>query len=426
MSAFSNFGLFITLSLLISIVLALIVIAPWLRLKKHPDAVVDNQLIDINIDVYKSRLRELSTDKQEGVISESHYQAQKTELERQLLDAEQVTTAMQPPSLVSRLMLILWIPVLAGSAYMIISDRSNVFTLWQEQQVVGQVADDLLTGKIDEPPEWAMKEGLALFSAMQTNVHHNAHDPQRWLKLAEMFLSFGATESGLEALSRAYRLSPDNEDVAMMYAQTSFFALGGSLDDNIRRTLQGVLDSSPNKEEAQMMMAMGEARAGNYEQAQDWIAKMRSSFEQRAGDYSHEISGLDNLAADITNQQAQAADGFDVTVTVIPSLLPLIVAEDVLFVAIRAAEGGAPYAAKRVPISNLKQGRIAVSLSNADMMMPDRTLQSAQASGEQLVVTARISRSGSANSQSGDLSTNPIMLANEQQQVNIEINQQVP
>ncbi|MBO1530530.1 c-type cytochrome biogenesis protein CcmI [Psychrobacter sp. F1192] len=424
MSILSNFSLFVALSLLLSILLAVIVITPWLRRRNSVE--IDNQLLDINVDVYQARIRELNADKAAATISDSYYQAQKTELERQLLAAKQVTTAMQPPSLVSRLMLMLWIPVLAGSAYMIISDRSNVFTLWQEQQIVGQVADDLLTGKIDEPPEWAMKEGLALFSAMQTNVHHNAHDPQRWLKLAEMFLSFGATESGLEALSRAYRLSPDDEDIAMMYAQTSFFALGGSLDDNIRRTLQGVLDSSPNKEEAQMMMAMGEARAGNYEQAQAWIGKMRRSFEQRAGDYSHEISGLDSLATDIANQQAQADDSVDVTVTITPSLLPLIVAEDVLFVAIRAATGGAPYAAKRVPISDLEQDRITVSLSNADMMMPDRTLQSAQALGEQLVVTARISRSGSANTQSGDLTTNPIVLETEQHSIRMQINQQVP
>lgn len=428
MSSVSTFGLFITLCLLSSLIFALIVILPWLRSKKNvlSKGEVDNQLIDLNVDVYKARLRELAADKDAGTINEAQYQSQKTELERQLLDAEHQATPMQTPGIKSRLIIMVWVPVLTGLAYMLISDRSSVFTLWHAQDTVGQVADDLLTGKMDQPPEWAIKDGPALISAMQTNVYRHADDPTRWMRLSELFLSLEATDSALEALSRAYRLSPDDESIATTYAQISFFARGGSLDPTSRRVLENVLKANPQHEGAQMLMAMGEARAGNYKQAQGWISRLRQSISQKPGDHTQALTSLDELTANISAQQAQAAEGVDISVTVNSSLLPVVKGDDVLFVAIRAAAGGPPYAAKKVPISALKQGKIEVSLSSLDAMMPDRTLQIARAAGEQLVVTARISRTGNASSQSGDLSSNPVVLKKDQQQVNIEINQQIP
>ncbi|WP_204304187.1 hypothetical protein, partial [Stenotrophomonas maltophilia] len=83
-----------------------------------------------------------------------------------------------------RAIIIIWIPILVVIAYVMTADRTAVFTLWQAQDKVGQVADDLLTGKIDVPPEWAAKESTALISAMQTNVHRHADDANRWMRLS--------------------------------------------------------------------------------------------------------------------------------------------------------------------------------------------------------------------------------------------------
>ena len=430
MTVFSTLLLFITFSLLLALSAALMVVFPWLRANKQVAIPVDNRLIDLNIDVYKSRLRELAIDSDSGTIDAAQYTTQKTELERQLLDAEQIAIPMQAPSSKGLFAIMISVPLLAMMAYVLISDRSDVFSLWRSQDNLNQVADELLTGQIEVLPEWAFEDGVGLFSTIQTNVHRNASDPFRWMVLSEIFLSFEEPESALEALSRAYRLSPDDKNIAAEYAQLSFLASGGSLDSEIRRVLEDILKVEPNNEAAQMLMARGEAQAGNYEQAQSWITKMRSTIQQNPKDASqqasHALTGLDELSADIARQQTQAAQGVDISVTVNSSLLPLITADDVLFVAIRAASGGPPFAAKRVPISNLQKGSIEVSLSDINAMMTDRTLQSARASAEPLVVSARISRSGNAVSESGDLSANPVLLPRDQQQINIEINQQVP
>ena len=426
MTLFSTAGLFISLSLLIALVLGYITIMPWLRASRATDKPMDNQLLDINIAVFRARLAELKTDKDTGTIDDSHYQSQKLELERQLLDAQRIVTPMIAPGIKSRLIIMVWVPVLAAMAYLMVGDRTPVFELWAAEDKVGQVADDLLTGKIDQPPAWAIEDGQQLITAMQTNVYRHADDYNRWMRLSELFLSLEATDSALEALSRAYRLSPDNVEIATTYAQISFFANKGQLDANSRRVLEGVLATNPEHEGAQMLMAMGEARSSNFAQAQGWITRLRSSISAKPGDHTQALASLDELSANVSAQQQQASEGVDVTVTINASLLPLIKADDVLFVAIRDVKGGPPFAAKRLPISIIKQGEANISLSDLDAMMPTRTLKSARADKVQLAVIARISHSGNASAESGDLSGNPVVISAEQNQVNVEINQQVP
>ena len=132
------------------------------------------------------------------------------------------------------------------------------------------------------------------------------------------------------------------------------------------------------------------------------------------------------FSANVKAQKAQASLGIDVTVTINANLLPLVKGDDVLFVAIRDVNGGPPFAAKRLPISIIKQGQANISLSDLDAMMADRTLASARANKVQLAVIARISHSGNAVAESGDLAGNPVVINSDQNQVNVEINQQVP
>lgn len=427
MTLFSTLGLFIALSLLITLILAVIVVVPWLRSKQAQDKAVDNQLLDINVSVFRERLAELKADKDSGTIDESHYENQKLELERQLLDAQRQVTPMVAPGLKSRMLVMVWVPVLTALAYLLIGDRTPVFNFWAAEDKLGQIADDLLTGKIDQPPASAIEDdGRDLITVMQSNVHHNADDPDRWMRLSELFLSLEATDSAIEALSRAYRLAPDNEEIATTYAQISFFANQGQLDASSRRVLQDVLAKNPQHEGAQMLMAMGEARSSNYAEAQGWIKRLRDSISAKPGEHTKALASLDELSANVDAQEEQAAAGIEVTVIVNASLLPLVKGDDTLFVAIRDVNGGAPFAAKRLPISVIKQGQANISLSDLDAMMPERTIKLARAEKTQLAVVARISHSGNATAESGDLSGNPVVISSEQNQVNVEINQQVP
>lgn len=419
----SSAVLFFSLTLLMCLLVATVVLMPWLRPIKPSH---DNKLLSVNVATFKQRLAELQTDKDAGVINPEHYQQQKLELQRQLLQAEQPEQQARPVRLSNRLFILLWIPMLTFLAYFMVADRSSVFQLWQAQDQVGKVADDLLTGKIDVPPAWATEDSIGLISAMQTNVHRHAYDANRWMRLSELFLSLEATESALQALARAYRLQPDNDDIAMTYAQVSFFANGASLTPDARRIVENFLQKNANHEGAMMLMAMSETKEGNYSQALAWVNKLSDSIRAKTGDHSQALNSLQKLQDDIKQRQQKAAEALGVTITINTSLLPLITENDSLFVSVQDINGGAPYAVKKLPVSNIHNGTIEVSLSDDDAMMANRTLSIGRAGDSKLSVKARISASGNAISQSGDLTSNPVILSNDSQQINIEINQQVP
>ncbi|OOS07234.1 cytochrome c-type biogenesis protein CcmI [Moraxella cuniculi DSM 21768] len=414
--------LFFSLCAVLTVIVSLVVIFPWLRAKRSSD----NQLMAINVQIFGERVAELDADKAAGVIDEASYQAQITELKRQLLDAQTVAETHAPVGVKGRAIVMIWIPILAATAYVLVADRTPVYALWQAQDTVGQVADDLLTGKIDVPPEWAVKDSTALISAMQTNVHRYAYDANRWMRLSELFLMLDAKPQALEALARANRLEPDNDEIALIYAQTSVFVNEGRLDAATRAALEGILAKTPNHEGAMMMMAMGESRAGNYTQAKAWIARLRTNITQSSGDRSEALASLDKLIANINQQEAAIAQGVSVVVNIAPNLLKEVKPDEVLFVSISDQAGGAPFAVKRVSVAQIQgAGGVKVSLSDLDAMMPERTLSSARKSAATLVVNARISRAGSAIAQSGDLFANPVVL-DKQTEVALTISQLVP
>lgn len=417
-----SFLLFVSLCAVLTILLSWMVIYPWLKQQK----IKDNQLMDINIKVFNDRILELEHDKAMGFIDDTAYQSQSVELKRQLLDAQATTYAIAPVGIKSRLIVIVWISILVTLAYTTIKDRSSVFELWKSQDTVGQVADDLLTGKIDVPPEWAAKNSTALISAMQTNVHHHAYDANRWMRLSELFLMLDAKPQALEALARANRLQPDDDQIALTLAQTSFVVQDGKLDQSSRKILQKILEKTPNHEGALMLMAMGEARSGNYPQAKAWIERLRSNIAMSSGDRSEALASLDRLSENIAKQEKAVNEGIRVLVKVSQSLLSQVGTEDVVFVSISEQSGGAPYAVKRLAATDFKNGELQVFLSDLDAMMPDRKLSVARQSQTHLVLNARISRSGSAISQSGDLIANPTVIHQKSKEVTATISHIVP
>lgn len=414
--------LFLSVCVLICIVLAMVVVYPWLKGYRASD----NRLMAINVAVFHDRLAELEEDKKAGLIDELTYTTQQTELKRQLISAQTTADAHQAVGVKSRLIVIVWILLLASLAYLTVSDRTSVFKLWLAQDTVGQVADDLLTGKIDTPPKWATADSSALISAMQTNVHHHAYDPQRWLRLSELFMALDAKPQALEALSRAYRLDSANEEIALTYAQTSFFINNGVLDTQAKNALLGILAVSPDHEGVQMMMAMAEMKAGNFNNAKAWVERLRSSIAKKSGDRSEALTSLDELTTKINEQEAKAQAGVHIAVSVSDTLLPQIGDTDVVFISITGKDGKAPYAVKRLPVSEIKNGTLTVSLSDLDAMMPSRTLSLGRSENDTLLVNARISRTGNAISESGDLSASPFVLSKTANQAQLTISQIVP
>lgn len=417
--------LFLGLAIALSLTLATIILLPWLGRSRFHQA--DNQLLTLNISVFKQRLAELDDDFAQGQLEKTTYDSQKLALERQLLDiSNQHNNHSFVPNWKSRAIFLVWIPFLAGMAYFIIADRTPVYQLWQAQDRVGQVADDLLTGKLDTPPADATKDPQALVNAMQTNVHHHATDPKRWFRLSEIFMALQAPEQAIEALSRAYRLNPDDEQVAVTLAQTKVFTQGGQMDAETRQITEHILAKNPNHQGGQMLMAMGEMRAGNYPQARQWLAKLKSELQARPGDHSQALQSLAELEANITEREQANQRAIQVMVTITPDMFGQVKKGDTLFVNVRPLAGGVPLAAKKLSADSLSNAGFNLNISDNDSIMPSAKLSDAILAKTPLVITARISSTGDAMPSKGDLTSNPVPLAEVGQATTVLIDKRLP
>lgn len=415
--------LFFSMAAAFSVLMAWVVLLPW-----RQQGYASNVLMAVNVATFKARLAELDDDHKMGLISQEDYDGQVLELKRQLLAADTAEQSHRPASKKSRLIVLCWVPILAMLLYLL-GDRTSVFTLWQAQERVGQVADDLLTAKIDTPPEWATSDSTALISAMQTNVHRHAYDPNRWMRLSELFLSLQATPQALEALARAYRLAPDDDAIASTYAQISFFANEGQLTPQSQQVIAKLLAANPTHEGAMMLLAMGETRAGNYEAAQGWVTRLSEQIRQKEGDHSTALASLDRLQAQISTQ-AQAKTHqtthapIKITVSVDNALGATLTGQESIFVTARANDGTPPYAVKKLPISALNGGEFITELGDDDAMMVGHDLSKARQTNKTLVLGARISATGSATPQTGDYVAEGVPL--DGSEFTLHINQPIP
>lgn len=435
---------FLIAALLLALVLALIVLSPWLRDKhKVARAPQHDQLLSLNIDVFRARLAELGDDYANGRVDDATYTTQKRLLERQLLDisAEPNTVASFVPNWKSYAIFLVWLPFLSAAAYLMIGNRSPVYDLWQAQDRYGNIADDLLTGRIDTPPAEAARDPQALLSAIQTNVYRHADDPMRWYHLSEVYLAVQAPEQAITALQRAYRLSPDDERLALAYAQTRFFGQGGTLDDEARQVVARILQRNPQHEGAQMLMLMGDMQAGDYDNARRWLASLRQQIQSRSGDHTQALNSLSQLAQTIDERAAQADTqtpasqaALTINVQIAPDLVNQIAPNDSLFVLVRPKAGGAPIAVKKLAAAALAQTQgkadLTVTLSDSDSPMPTAKLSQALAANDTLTVLARVSHSGNAMPQTGDLVSSAVELSPNQTQANpavaVMVNHLVP
>lgn len=408
-------SVFVITGLALLLVLSLVIVWPWLR--ATPASV---SLLELNVAVFRERLAELDADQQAGRLEVEAYQAQKTELERQLLavtDSVDLSGQRRAPRVVIGLVF-LWLPLLAVAGYTLLGDRQGVYAYWQAQDQYDKVAEQLLTRQIDRVPE-SVQDPIGLLQAMQTHVYRNPTDAQRWLAMSEAYVAVEAIEPALEALSRAQRRAPEDDQIAMTYAQMRFFSQEGKLDDKTKQVLGEVLARNPQHEGAMLLMAMGLQRAGEYEESIGYLNQIKALRLKRDPDPSAEaVVQLDRAILQAQQlQQAAQSSRIDVTVSLSAALRAQVKPSDTLFVYVRALQGATiPYAVHKQDVAALLGGQtVDIVLSDQNAMMAERSISAAQQQGIALAVGARISQTGNPVAAAGDLESSPVPLGAEKQ-----------
>jgi cytochrome c-type biogenesis protein CcmH len=236
-----------------------------------------------------------------------------------------------------------------------------------------------------------------------------------------------------EAMANAYRLAPENPEVMIDFAEAQVLASDSRrFEGEPLALLQRALALEPHHPRGLWLSGIAAYQDGNFLQATSiWehlLAEMPPEAEaraalteriaetrQRAGLGPMPPSGATTSAptqaagpAPAVGESSPAVAGprLTVSVDIAPALKARIAPSDVLFVFARAAEGPRmPLAIQRLPAGSLP---VTVTLDDSTSMMPALKLSTMP----QIVVGARISKSGQATPQAGDFEVLSAPMAN--------------
>jgi cytochrome c-type biogenesis protein CcmH len=427
------------------LILSVIVIAPWLRHKneKITQSKPQTNLVHLNISIFKERLAELEADYQRKVIETDEYLEQKIDLERQLLAAHmgvinpinRHAESLQSSTNVSRsvrVMLVLTLMFLSFSAYYFWNQHQQVqhralLDFWANQNQYAEDADALMVGKLSQPSRHASNHPFELLQAMQVNAYRHPFDANRWVNLSEAYMSANAIEPALAALAHAYRLKPKNNDIAMTYAQMRFFSLQGKMDSVTRSIVARILAQNPEHEGALLLMSMATYHDQHYIDSIYWLQRLkrvrlaRATLNQPVNPAI--IQQLDQTihdaeVANVKLKQSLSNSSVMIDLHIAHAMKSKLHARDTVFVFIRALQGShTPYAVQKISAAVLIDAMahdgaaLTVTLSDANSMLPDRTISLARSASTPLVVEARISQHHDPIGSRGDLESLPVPIS---------------
>jgi cytochrome c-type biogenesis protein CcmH len=401
----------------------LFVVAPLLSKRDSGGEVVQDEL---NLAVFRRQLNELDSDLEAGELDKTQYKAARRDLERELLYdvdgakiAHDQTTVKTSP--VTALLLALAVPAFSFALYIKIGERDIIPRL--EMAATGQTAMSAgHPGAADGQPLPSMDELVARLAA---KMEQNPDNLEGWLMLGRSYFAVNQPNKALEALDRAVGLAPENPEVMLAYAQAVAANADGKLAGRPAELIARALEIDPanvtgrwlngliayQEDDFPIAVERWEAILVELDPAGDEAGELRefiADARERGGvtptPHNGQAPNQTAAAASATPDASAVAaspetagPAVTVNVSLAESLWKQADVNHTLFVYARAAAGPPmPLAVKRLTTGDLP---VTVTLDDSMAMIPAMRLSAFP----EVTVGARISASGQATPQSGDL-----------------------
>jgi cytochrome c-type biogenesis protein CcmH len=377
---------------------------------------------DMNLAVYRDQLRDLKAEFSAGQITEAQYQAARLELETRAAEdavaAEEAagTPAPRPAPASSRWLgigLAATLPVAAFGMYFWLGNPAVMTAI-----AAAQGASTASAGPTRE-------DVVAMTGRIETRTQTHPDDGMAWEALGVAYGLAGRWPESVQAFERAHALQPGKPSVLVGYAEALALANDQALTGRSIELVEQALQIDPGNRKGLQLAFIHAYQSGAYEQAVAYIDRLLGQGVPLDSPAGRELLAMRSDAA--SRMQAQAAGGPDAarapgvapsprapgaaapaspppavaavvtgTVDVADALRARVGPQDVVFVLARAATGGPPLAALRVPVGSLP---MRFRLDDSLAMLPGNVLSM----HEQVTLVARISPSGNPIAQPGDL-----------------------
>jgi len=427
MSNFWTISLFWALFLLFIAVALAFVLPPLLR-RDVKLGQVDRK--EANVAIYYDQLAELKADLDSGELDAAQYEDARREIEKRLSEDVPLESAPVAAAQAGRwpgLVLAGAIPVLAIALYVGLGSPEAL--LMTRAEAPTAVAEQ---GQHDAAP---------MIAALEAKLKEKPNDAAGWYMLARSYASTGQFGEAVRAFEKAAALLPDDARLLADYADALAMAQGQSLQGKPLELINKALKLNPNDEKTLNLAASAAYQNKNFSRAAAYwrqllkvlppdadIAKDVTAAIEEAEKLAGSIGGLDNLsnlsekggAVEKSAQPQQGPAAISGMVTVSKELIAKVSPTDKVFIFAQAPQG------PKMPIASLKldssQLPYRFTLDDSVSMSPNDKLSN----HAEVMISARVSKSGQAMAQSGDLQgkIGPVKLG--QQGVAIVIDSVVP
>jgi cytochrome c-type biogenesis protein CcmH len=381
----------------------------WPLLKRQESS--KQQEGDNTRSVYRQQFAELEQDHKNALLTGELFQQSKRELERRLLDetgsadTAPIAVRWQVNSRLVAAVLAIIIPTISGLLY------------WQLGNPLAITHPSAFppTAQGGSDFDHQTSEGLdALSERLKIKLEQNPNDGVGWALLARSYVEIGRYADAVAIYEKAMKLIPDDPQLLVDYADALGVLHGRKLAGKPELLIQQALNIDPNHVKALMLAGTVAYDRTEFGQAAQYWERASANLptdaegEVRqellsgiaeakglAGGKSAMIKAVDGAApSPMSGGQVAAISG---TVSLAPSLDGKGAPTDTLFVFAREMNG------PPMPVSIVRATKqdlpFAFRLDDSTSPMPSRKLSG---SGT-VVIVARLSKSGQAMPQSGDL-----------------------
>ncbi|MFZ2724970.1 MAG: c-type cytochrome biogenesis protein CcmI [Methylococcaceae bacterium] len=369
-----------------------------------------------NASIAKQQQQELKAQLQAGTLSLNDYEAQLAELELVLSDNLE-TNSLKPADNHYRAivyLLIIIIPLLATVLYASLGNFQAI-----------EPTPAMLGANNPDNPSLADIEKMVAKLADHTKAEPN--DSKAWLMLGKSYKYLQRYPQAADAFAHAYTLLGQQAEVMLLYADALAFAQGEQLAGKPAELIFKALELEPNNIQALWLGGMVKAQAGDAVQA----LSLWHQLEKLLPDNSPEKQETQQLLAKLESQlpenlktptkTANSNAAITVQVSIADDLKTSINPDDIVFIYAQAsAQQKMPLAIVRKQIKDLP---VTVTLDDSLAMMPTMKVSAF----DKVIISARVSKSGQAMAQSGDLiGTLDAIAVVDKNTHNLVINNRVP
>lgn len=382
-----------TVFVIVAVVLtAFALAAVLLPLLRKPRAADAGEAKDLSLRVLREQLGDLESEVRQGTLDQGQYETECAEIERRAIEDVRADTAAAPVEDRRRTVLA------AATAVLVCALAVGLYAKLGTPDATRAVESQQSAHAVSPQQIQAMVARLA------EKLQQNPADGEGWLMLARSYAALGRFPEAAAAYGRAFSILPPDAQHLSDYADTLAMAQGRSLAGEPEKIIQRALAADPNNVKALALSGSAAFERQDYAAA---IAEWRKIpallppdspiVERIHGSIADAESRMGGGAVRPAAAAAPAAGAIHGIVALDSSLRGEAGDNDTVFVFARAASGPRmPVAIKRMTVRELPARFV---LDDSASMAGGPTLSS-QAT---VVVGARVSKSGNATPQPGDL-----------------------